>query len=71
MSIKLVPGQLELWQMAADMSRFDKSMAAQAFRDYVSEVARNQVNGPDLVPKEVKITPSIDSNTGRLVKYRA
>lgn len=71
MSIKLVPGQLELWQMAADMSRFDKSIAAKAFRDYVSQVAKTQANGPDLVPREVNVTPSIDSDTGRLIKYRA
>jgi len=70
MSIKLVPGQLELWQMAADMSRFDKSQAAVAFRDYVSQVAKMQEMGPDLVPKEVKVTPDIDQ-TGRLVKFTA
>lgn len=71
MSIKLVPGQLELWQMAADMSRFDKSIAATAFRDYVSQVAKTQVNGPDLVPKEVQVTPAIESATGKLIKYSA
>lgn len=71
MSIKLVPGQLELWQMAAELSRFDKSIAAQAFRDYVSLVARTQALGPDLVPKEVSVTPSIDSDTGKLVTYKA
>ncbi|MFZ5426397.1 MAG: hypothetical protein ACOZEN_05455 [Thermodesulfobacteriota bacterium] len=70
MSIKLVPGQLELWQMAADMSRFDKTKTAEAFRDYVSQVAKTQMMGPDLVPKEVKVTPDVD-RTGRLVSFTA
>lgn len=67
MSIKLVPGQLELWRMAADLSRFDKSIAAQAFRDFVALVAKTQDIGPDLVPKEVNVTPCVDSDTGRLI----
>jgi len=71
MSIKLVPGQLELWQMAAEMSRSDKSIAAQAFRDYVSLVAKTQAIGPDLVPNAVSVTPCIDSDTGNLVTHKA
>ena len=46
-------------------------MAAQAFRDYVSQVAKLQQTGPDLVPKEVNITPDIDPMTGKLVKFTA
>lgn len=70
MSIKLVPGQLELWQMAAELSRFDKSQAATAFREYVGQVAKMQEMGPDLVPREVKVTPDLDRN-GRLVSFTA
>jgi hypothetical protein len=70
MSIKLVPGQLELWQMAADMSRFDKASAAAAFREYVGEVAKNQRIAPDVLPAQVNITPDIDQN-GKLISYKA
>lgn len=70
MSIKLVPGQLELWQMAADMSRNDKSMAAVSFREYVAEVSKNQQIAPDVLPGQVNITPDIDQN-GKLISFTA
>ena len=71
MSIKVAPGQLSLWEMAADMSRADKSMAATAFRDYVAQVAKQQAIAPDVVPDKVNVSNQIDSTTGKLAKYTA
>ncbi len=65
--MKVVEGQMGVWQMASDLSGISHSMASSLFRDFVSAQNQQQQLWPDVLPSVVKINQSIDEVTGKLI----
>lgn|GEM_PF-4774051 len=65
--MKVVEGQLELWQMASSLSGPSKSMTTQLFQEFVNLQVKLQQLAPDVLPSHVEVHASIDQETGKLV----
>ncbi|GFK95018.1 hypothetical protein NNJEOMEG_02866 [Fundidesulfovibrio magnetotacticus] len=68
--MKVAEGQLELLQDIAEFLRYDKSMPSELIRTYVGEMVKDQAVAPDVLQNTVHVTPDIDGETGKLVKYK-
>jgi hypothetical protein len=66
MSIKLVEGQLQFWQMVNSLANPKTSFVNQVFDEFVTSVERSQQVAPDLLPATVHVHPMIDSS-GKVV----
>ena len=64
---KLVEGELAHLQMTSYLSRSSHSFASTTLRGLVSDMAETTHLYPDVVPREVQVTPVIEDNAGRLV----
>lgn len=64
---KLVEGELAHLQMTSYLSRSSHSFASSTLRGVVARMAETTHLYPDVISREVKITPVIEDNAGRLV----
>jgi len=68
--MKVREGQVEFLQMVAELAGHNRSLASEIIRVYVDKLTQGQALAPDVVPSEVHMTPDIDGDTGKLVKYK-
>lgn len=68
--MKVLEGQLEFLQKVVELAHNDKSLPGELIRTYVSSMVKDQAVAPDVVKNNVAITPDVDGDTGKLVKYK-
>ncbi len=64
---KLVEGELAHLEMTSYLSRSSHSFASSSLRGLVTNMAETTHLYPDVIPRDVRITPVIEDNAGRLV----
>lgn len=69
--MKVLEGQLEFLQMVSDLTKSDHSLAGEIIQIHVDNLVKDQAVAPDVVKNTVAITPDIDGDTGKLVKFKA
>lgn len=65
--MKVVEGQLKFLGMVSDLSGISHSVASQSLRDFVSSQKSQQALWPDVLPREVHVTPTIEATSGKVV----
>lgn len=67
MSVKVLEGQLEFFKDVIAMTEMSDSIASQSIRTYLEAVEKSQAIAPDVLPRGVSVTATIEADTGRVV----
>jgi|GEM_PF-3325165 len=60
--MKVVQGQLEMWEFFSKMSSASDSFTSESFREYIKRVAQSQKQFSDVLPRWIQPIPVVNED---------